>query len=51
MKILFLILAIVAFIVMAVVAFSGGSFDTIGHLFGILGIGLGLLAAFFLPIP
>lgn len=50
MKIVLLVVAIVLFVILAFVAFAGGNWDTSGHLFGLLGIGLAWFAASFLPI-
>ena len=51
MKLLFLIVAIVIFILIALLVLTGGTWATIQHLFALLGIGLAFLAASFLPIP
>lgn len=50
MKPLLLILAIIAFIIMAIFAFAGGTLANGQHLFATLGIGLALFAASFLPL-
>jgi uncharacterized membrane protein len=49
MKLLFLILAIVIFAVLAILAFAGGAWETALHLLALLAIGLGCLAASELP--
>lgn len=48
MKLLFLVLAIIAFVVTAIIALTGGTWSTVSHLFA---IGLALFAASFLPLP
>jgi hypothetical protein len=51
LKLLFLILAIVVFAVTAIIALTGGTWDTFSHLFALVSIGLALFAASFLPLP
>ena len=51
MKLLLLVLAIIAFVVTAILALTGGTWSTTVHLFALLGIGLALFAASFLPLP
>jgi hypothetical protein len=51
MKLLLLILSIVVFIIFAIIAIAGGSWDTPPHLDCLLGIGLAFFAGSFLPIP
>jgi hypothetical protein len=51
MKLLFLILAIVLFIVVAILAIAGSSWDTFSHLLALVSVGLALFAASFLPLP
>jgi len=51
MKLFLLVLSIVAFLILAILAITGGTWDTAAHLTCILGVGLGLFAASFLPIP
>jgi uncharacterized membrane protein len=51
MKLLFLILAIIVFAVTAIIALTGGTWDTFSHLFALVAIGLALFAASFLPVP
>jgi uncharacterized membrane protein len=51
MKLFLLVLSIVAFLILAILAITGGTWSTADHLMCILGIGLGLFAGSFLPIP
>ena len=51
MKLLFLVLAIIAFVVTAIIALTGGTWSTVSHLFALVAIGLALFAASFLPLP
>ena len=51
MKLLFLILAIIVCAVTAIIALTGGTWDTFSHLFALVSIGLALFAASFLPLP
>jgi len=51
MKLVLLILAIVVFLVMAIIALTKGTWDTAQHLFALAGLGLALFAGSFLPIP
>ena len=50
-KLLFLVLAIVVFLVTAILAIAGSSWDTLAHLLALVSIGLAFFAASFLPIP
>jgi hypothetical protein len=50
MHLVLLVLSIIAFVVFAVVALAGGSWDTAAHLDCVLGIGLALFAGAHLPI-
>jgi hypothetical protein len=50
-KLLFLVLAIIVFVVTAIIALTGGTWDTFSHLFALVSIGLAFFAASFLPIP
>jgi uncharacterized membrane protein len=50
-KLLLLVLAIIVFVVTAILALTGGTWSTTVHLFALLGIGLALFAASFLPLP
>ena len=51
MKLLFLILSIIIFVVTAILAIAGSSWDTLEHLLALVSIGLAFLAASFLPLP
>ena len=51
MKLLLLVVAIILFVVTAIIALTGGTWDTFAHLIALLGIGLAFFAASFLPIP
>lgn len=51
MKLLLLILAIVLFLLTAILALAGGTWETINHLLAVLAFGLTAFAASFLPIP
>jgi uncharacterized membrane protein len=51
MKLLLLVLAIVVFLVTAILAIAGSSWDTLAHLLALVSIGLAFFAASFLPIP
>jgi hypothetical protein len=51
MKLVLLVLAIIAFVVAAIVALAGGSWDTFSHVVAIIGIGLALFGGHHLPIP
>ena len=51
MKLLLLIASIVVFILVAILALTGSSWDTLTHLFALTCIGLAALASSFLPIP
>jgi hypothetical protein len=51
MKLLLLVLAIIFFVVGAIIALTGGTWDTFSHLFALASIGLAFLASYFLPIP
>jgi hypothetical protein len=51
MKLVLLVLAIIVFAVSAIIALTGGTWSTVSHLFALVGIGLALFAASFLPIP
>jgi surface polysaccharide O-acyltransferase-like enzyme len=46
----FLIAAIIVFVVMAIIAFTNGTWDTSQHLFGLIGIGSACFAASFVPV-
>jgi hypothetical protein len=50
-KLLLLVFAIVLFLVTAIIALTGGAWDTFSHLFAIACFGLAAFAASFLPIP
>jgi hypothetical protein len=50
MKVLLLVLAIVGFVVAAIVALAGGSWDTFDHVVGIVAIALALFAGHHLPV-
>ena len=50
MKLLLLVLAIIFFVVTAIIALTGGTWDTLSHLFALVCIGLAALAASFLPL-
>jgi hypothetical protein len=51
MKLLLLILSIIVFVVTAILAIAGSSWDTLEHLIALTCIGLAFFAASFLPIP
>ena len=51
MKLLLLIVSVVLFLLLAIIALSGGTWDTASHLFALAGFGLAAFAASFLPIP
>lgn len=51
MKLLLLVGAIVVFIIGAIIALTGGTWDSAAHLFALAFIGLAAFAASFLPIP
>ena len=51
MRLVFLILAIVVFLLSALLCAIGSSWDTFRHLFALLCLGLAFFAAYFLPIP
>ena len=51
MKLLCLIFAIVLFIVTAILAIAGSSWDSFSHLFALVCVGLAFFAASFLPVP
>ena len=51
MKLLFLVLAIVVFLVTAILAIAGSNWDTFTHLIALVCVGLTFFAASFLPLP
>lgn len=51
MKLLLLVIAIVFFVITAIIALTGGAWDTFSHLLALIAIGWACLAASFLPIP
>ena len=50
MRLLFLVLAIILFVVTAIIALTGGSWSTFTHLIATTCIGLAFFAAAFLPV-
>ena len=51
MRFLFLVLAIIFFVVTAIIALTGGSWDSFSHLIALVCVGLAFFAASFLPLP
>ena len=51
MKLVFLIGAIILFVITAIIALTGGTWDTFSHLLALVCIGLAAFAASFLPLP
>ncbi len=51
MKLLLLVLSLVVFLVTAIIALTGGAWDTFSHLAALTCVGLFFFAASFLPIP
>jgi hypothetical protein len=50
MKLLLLIASIIVVVIMAIIALTGGAWSNTTHLFALLGIGLALFFASFLPV-